>query len=135
MSKKWNPPYRCLYCNNILYNKDYLYKVHLYAQNTKKDRILTFNCHDCQAWFKYSVLHKKTVEASFFVDNIRSYLATIDFETPTFTIHHFKPYTSYSTGQTSISNTSEKVISLSYIPRNWSPKTAEEKLKLYLLFS
>jgi|SRR6185369_11753544 len=129
MSKKWYPPYTCQYCYAKLYNKDYLAKVHMSARERKIDKLLSFNCTECRAWFKYSVLSGKTVEASFYIGPNRTYQAIINYQKPLFEIEY------HSSKPDAFLYDTEKVISLSYIPRNWSPKTAEEKLKLYLLFS
>lgn len=130
MSKKWYPPYKCQYCFKPLYNKDYLYKVHMYAQDTKKDRTLLFNCTDCRVHYKYSVLHKKTTEISFFITNDRTYQAIIiPGDEPNFQIKHYIRYTdSFQYGE-------ETLLDFPYIPKNFTPQTAQEKLKLYLLFS
>ena len=129
MSKKWYPPYKCQYCQAKLYNKDYLYKVHMAARERKTEKILGFNCPDCRAWFTYSVLTGKTVESSFYIGEGRVYKATLNFQKPLFEVEFYKHEPNAFLFGT------EKVISLSYIPRNWTPITAPEKLKLYLLFS
>lgn len=129
MSKKWYPPYKCQYCQAKLYHKDYLAKVHMACRERKIDKLLNFNCTECRVWFQYSVLTGKTVEASFYIGSSRTYRAIINYQKPLFEIE------CYTRKPNAFIQDTEKVISLSYIPRNWSPKTAEEKLKLYLLFS
>ncbi len=129
MSKKWYPPYHCQYCFAKLYNKDYLAKVHMSCRERKIEKLLNFNCTNCRAWFTYSVLTGKTIEASFYIGSNRSYKAIVNYQKPLFEVEYF------SSEPNAFLYKSEKVISLSYIPRNWNPKTAEEKLKLYLLFS
>lgn len=129
MSKKWYPPYTCQYCYAKLYNKDYLAKVHQAARERKVEKLLNFNCPDCRAWFTYSVLTGKTIEASFYIGEGTTYKAIMRYQIPQFEVE----YQTYTGSFYNINR--EKVISLNFIPRNWSPKTAEEKLKLYLLFS
>lgn len=129
MSKKWNPPYKCQYCQKILYNKDYLYKVHMYAQETKNDRILSFNCNDCRANFKYSVLQKATIEISFFITKDRTYESIINPLEPKFQVKYYDR-------NIDLYQFHEKILlNFPYIPNNWNPTTAPEKLKLYLTFS
>lgn len=129
MSKKWYPPYKCQYCYNKLYNKDYLYKVHSECRERKIDKLLYFNCPDCRATFQYSVLTGKTLQATFYIGEGRIYKAFMNYQNPLFEVEYYKHEPNAFLFGT------EKVISLNYIPRNWSPKTAPEKLKLYLLFS
>ena len=129
MSKKWYPPYKCQYCFNKLYNKDYLAKVHQHVRERKIDKILNFNCTNCRAWFSYSVLTGQTIESSFYIGDNRTYKAIINYQKPLFEIEY------YSSKPDAFLYGTEKVISLPYIPRNWTPITAPEKLKLYLLFS
>lgn len=129
MSKKWYPPYKCQYCQAKLYNKDYLAKIHQYAREHKAEKLLNFNCTDCRAWFTYSCLSGKTLNAYFYIGPNRQYRTLIDFQKPLFEVEY------YSDNAMSFLQNSETIISLPYIPRNWNPKTAEEKLKLYLLFS
>ena len=120
MSKKWYPPYKCQYCQAKLYNKDYLYKVHLAAQERKTDKELKFHCDNCKAWFTYSVLERKTIEVSFRVDQ---YHCVINSKMPVFSVNKEEGYSFIN------------ILHLKYIPRNINPSNALEKLKLYLLFS
>ena len=131
MSKKWYPPYKCTYCFKALYHKDYLYKVHMYAQETKKDRTSQFSCQDCHAchaYFQYSVLTKSTTQISFFSNKERTYQIIINPQVPQFQLKHYIRYSdSFQYGE-------ETLLDLNDIPKI-TPQNANEKIKLYLLFS